>query len=558
MKIAPIALSILLASSALAFGQIYGQKVSRLPPATTPLSGDELVYVIQNGTSRQASVSDVIGSGGNITSLTARPFFWVVGIDGTPQGGFGYTWRSSQFAVLQGSRTGAGGSMICRSNTATYITDDVPCNIVASNNGQVKIWNGYGNIANFKSRGGSQLDIPLTITSGNPSAPADISYNGNAPTLGGDAALTTGTLTQQYALNANPDFWLDNVNAGGVTTVTSGTVADGWRTTDSVSGKVSFQRISLPGLGQAFTSISFAEKMLVVAGAYASDPTDEFNLYQNISGGEASTLQWGSPVAQAINDTFCMLGSNLTVPFTLAIAYQNNGASGSPDRSYVTSATLTTNGGWYCFVNYVPGDTTGSWRSSSYPNFVGVKRLYDIGSGTNFQTATPNAWADGYYTTLAGASSLVGQPAGSYLLITRARMRPGPVYMPYIPLSYAGELSRAQTHFFSTFPPNTKPATNIGTNTGEIQFPAQVAGTGNNIVTVSLPNVAKENYGNYTSTFFNPSAANANCRDETASASGGTVTVLQWSPGRITLRCAGAAGTAVGNILGIHMTLDAM
>ena len=569
MKKALVALALVLTTPALA--QQQPSTVSNMPFASTPLSGGELMYIVQNGGPRKTTLNSLLsllsGLGGlgyarsgantDITSLGGgNPWFWFYGPDGSPQAMIGYGWGATQFPMLQGSEFG--GSVMCRSNTATYYTDNVNCYFGASNLGSVGIFNGNGTIAQFQGGGASQTDIPIVISAGNGTTTADISFNGGAPTLGLSTAVTFNNFISLYALNANPDFWIDTVNAGGVTTATSGAIVDGWRTTDTQSGKLSFQKILLSTLGQgAATNSTYGEKITVTSGSYSSASTDQFIAFQNLSGGEASSLQWGTSAAQQLDSSYCFYGSGLTVPFNIPISFRNNGSAGTPDLSYVVNFSIPANGGFYCATTLVPGKTTGTWRSSANDNYVGLTVGLDLGSGSNFQAASTGAWVAGNSTASAASSSLVGQATGAYIVVFRSYVRRG-ASVPYAPLPYEQELAKAQEHFYSTFAPQTAPAQNVGINSGEIQFPAAVFGANSNVVSVSLPGTMKEHFSTSVSTFFNPAAANANCRDETANADGGTVTVLSWTANRITIKCNGNAGTSVGNILGVHMTLDGM
>ena len=172
-------------------------------------------------------------------------------------------------------------------------------------------------------------------------------------------------------------------------------------------------------------------------------------------------------------------------------------------------------------------------------------------------TSTLNAWQAGNYETTSGAGSLVTATAGATLIFSRMRLRPGNTTIPYVALPETLEYARDQTHAYSTFGLHTKPAQNVGVNTGEVQFAATVAGANAELFVVQIP-TPKEGYGASSSTFFNPAAANANCRDETAGADGGAVTILAWTASQITAKCNGNASTSVGDIMGVHMLLQGM
>jgi hypothetical protein len=60
-----------------------------------------------------------------------------------------------------------------------------------------------------------------------------------------------------------------------------------------------------------------------------------------------------------------------------------------------------------------------------------------------------------------------------------------------------------------------------------------------------------------TITAYNPSAASSSaCYDVTAAASGGSVATQNASPHAFDFTCAGASGSAVGDELAVHFTVD--
>jgi hypothetical protein len=507
--------------------------------------------------------------------MKINPSFLSLGLDGTPQGGVGYSWHANAYCLFQGSFYGgsppptapsaANGAVVCQDGT---VTDDVNANIVAENNGYVQLVNGWGVMAEFISPGGNQLDVPFQFTAANPSVAADITANGAAPTLGGSKAITFANLGQTYSLNANPDFWFDQINAGQLNTTTSnGPIADGWNVTNTQAAKLTYQKVALSSIGEQLSDANFAEQ-INVNSSYTPISTDAFGIVQNMSNGEVGYLNLGTSLAGTFNDTLCILPHNVTVsgqpisatnPFVLAVSYGNYNA-GSPNRTYVTTDNLTASGGWTCFNNVVPGDVTGTWNNLAASPSVGMRRWIDFtgSTATTRATSTLNTWQTGNFLTSTTANSLVSQANGAYFLIARARLAPGAVQLPYSPLAYNVELGRARNHVFSTFAPGTRPAQAVGINKGEIQFPATVAGANANIVSIPIPAGKESTSSLSTSAFYNPASANANVRDETAGADGGACSVTAWTAYQITLSCIGNSATAVGNTLGVGLVLDAM
>ncbi|HEY1710289.1 MAG TPA: hypothetical protein VGG10_18610 [Rhizomicrobium sp.] len=117
------------------------------------------------------------------------------------------------------------------------------------------------------------------------------------------------------------------------------------------------------------------------------------------------------------------------------------------------------------------------------------------------------------------------------------------------------ELMRCQRRYIKSFRPATVPAQNVGTGTGEIIVPAPVAAAANERLprlTFPAPMRAVP-----TITIYNPGAANAHVRDETAAADCSAEATSNVTETGFNLTCTGNASTAVGGALGYHYTADA-
>lgn len=112
---------------------------------------------------------------------------------------------------------------------------------------------------------------------------------------------------------------------------------------------------------------------------------------------------------------------------------------------------------------------------------------------------------------------------------------------------------RCERFYEKSFLPDTAPAQNIGTSTGETVFPAIQAGATTSRTFVRFRTLKR---AAPTVTLYSPAAASAEVRDETAAANC-TSTSAGSQRDLIRIACTGAAGTAVGNALGIHWTADA-
>jgi hypothetical protein len=109
-------------------------------------------------------------------------------------------------------------------------------------------------------------------------------------------------------------------------------------------------------------------------------------------------------------------------------------------------------------------------------------------------------------------------------------------------------------HFWKTFLYGTAPAQSAGANTGEIQVIAGKAGTAAELVVARHPVSMRATPG---ITTYNPSAANAQVRDETAAGDCSATATANLTTETVSLTATGNASTAVGGTLGVHLIADA-
>jgi hypothetical protein len=125
--------------------------------------------------------------------------------------------------------------------------------------------------------------------------------------------------------------------------------------------------------------------------------------------------------------------------------------------------------------------------------------------------------------------------------------------VPYSKPQYEVELRNAQFTYRKSFTYATVPVQNAGALTGESLWSAGVAGAAAEKYYVFFGNTMR---AAPTITFYNPAAANANCRDETAAADGAAGASSNVSEKGFFITCNGNAATAVNNTMGIHWVAD--
>lgn len=116
-------------------------------------------------------------------------------------------------------------------------------------------------------------------------------------------------------------------------------------------------------------------------------------------------------------------------------------------------------------------------------------------------------------------------------------------------------LARCKRHYQKSFLQATVPVSNAGVGTGEQKFQAGIIATG----AEKSPTIAfvPTMRGIPAITLFNPAAAGAEVRDETAGATCSASAAANISDRGFQVTCTGAAGTIIGGDLGVHWVADA-
>jgi hypothetical protein len=117
------------------------------------------------------------------------------------------------------------------------------------------------------------------------------------------------------------------------------------------------------------------------------------------------------------------------------------------------------------------------------------------------------------------------------------------------------DLLRCQRYYFKTFLDGTAPAQSVGADTGEWTWTNGIAGAGANHSPAFRYAVPMRSTP--TLTFYNPSAANALIRDETAGGDSSANTTSSSNANGFRLNYTGNAGGIVGGVSGVHFTADA-
>jgi hypothetical protein len=284
----------------------------------------------------------------------------------------------------------------------------------------------------------------------------------------------------------------------------NGTGIDRFHYTYTTGSAVTFQRVT------SSVPTGYVHSLLINAPAtgITVGTSDIRALRTVLEGSMVSPLAWGTAAAQVATLQFWARAS-LVGNYALSIVNSSN------NYSFVTTYAISTANTWQKFTISVPAATAGTW-STFVANSYGLAIKFDLGSGTTYQTSTLNAWQSGSYLTTSGAVELAANSAAT-LYVTGVHLWAGGVPGTYIPRPYGDELALAQRYYAKTFNEGVAPAQSAGV-LGAVCVRTPVA-TSYPSAYFRVPSAFYRGAGgSVVITTYNPTSANANWRDETASA----------------------------------------
>jgi hypothetical protein len=270
--------------------------------------------------------------------------------------------------------------------------------------------------------------------------------------------------------------------------------------------------------------------------------TDAYYIVTAVEGYDCADLMIGTASAASVTLKF-------KAKFNVTGVYGISVANSATNRSYVGIITVPdTAENEYTLTLAL--DTSGTWL---YTNGVGLYLRICLAAGTDFQT-TAGAWAaNNMLTTSAQANFMSVNTNVGY--IKRIQLIPGSVALAYGPQDVRRELAKCQRYYWKSFTQGTAPAQNAGrANAVEfVQVVGASAGQAHNVA-FALPMRATP-----TVTFYNPSAANAQIRNASASTDW-SATALDATPTgstRVGVTGTTPAGSAAGQTSSVHITANA-
>ncbi len=392
-------------------------------------------------------------------------------------------------------------------------------NITIQNQNALKLSAGTpGNFIGFKAAGPLSLTTSTTFTL----PTGDGQFGDVFAVTNGSAVLSTATIPGRNRLtNGGFPIWQKG-NSFSLTVAGNSAIADGWAAKVSGAPNVTVSKANYTGFSST-VSPRFLMKVQRTAG---NTDTNPIIVCQTIP----------------IQDCGELAGNYITITI-LMLAGANFSANASNANVSLFSGTQVSN------VGFLGGGFTGTVTelNSTFAISTSLTR-YSFTTSAPIQAGTTQLALQISYTPVGTAG------ADDSFYIGDAQLEKGISGTPFERLPYALEIKRVERFYCTSFENLTAPAQNIGIDTGEIVFISTVAAGGVRSGTIHFP--SRMLGSNPTITLYNPSAANAQIRNETRSEDLSLSAVLFSSDTGFVATGVASASTVAGDILGVHYTAD--
>ena len=225
---------------------------------------------------------------------------------------------------------------------------------------------------------------------------------------------------------------IDQRNAGAAVTLTSSApyTVDRWLGLEDTDGGMTAQQDSSAPAG-----FNNSLKFTTTSADSSLSAAQSCRMLQHIEGYNVADLNWGTANAKTVTLSF-WVRSSLTGTF--AGGLRNYIA----DRGYPFNYTISAANTWEYKTVTVTGDTTGTWNTT---NSGGISVIFDLGSGSNYQS-TVNTWGSGNYFSTSGAQSVIGTNGATWY-ITGIQLEVGSYATPFEWRPYGMELALCQRYY---------------------------------------------------------------------------------------------------------------
>jgi hypothetical protein len=236
----------------------------------------------------------------------------------------------------------------------------------------------------------------------------------------------------------NGSMEIDQRNAGASVTLNNsgGYTVDRWACSaegGSGTGTATVQRVADAPVGFS-SSLKYT-----VTNAKTPASTNAFYIYQSIEGQNIIDFAFGTASAKTVTLSFWVKCS-LTGTFSGFIRTQIPAIT---YRSYIFNYTINSANTWEYKTVTAPGDTE---AVPNLNNGLGIGILFDMGTGSTYQTSTLNTWQTGNFYRSTSSTSLISTNGATFQL-TGVQLELGSVATPFERRSIGQELALCQRYF---------------------------------------------------------------------------------------------------------------
>jgi hypothetical protein len=329
----------------------------------------------------------------------------------------------------------------------------------------------------------------------------------------------------------NGDMRIDQRNAGAAVTANGAFPVDRFIASHSTDGAFSLQQDS-----SAPTGFVNSIKWTTTTADGTLGATQFSMVRQKIEGTNVSDLAFGSASAKTVTLSF-WVRSSLTGNFGGSIT------NSAQNRCYPFSYTISVADTWEQKSITIPGDTTGTWLTTTG---IGIDVFWGLGVGSTY-SGTAGAWTStANLYSFTGAVSVIGTLNATWY-VTGVQLEVGSSATSFDYRPYGTELSLCQRYFAKTFPQGTAIGQNQGSD-GAVSISSLNPST-RVIMVWEFPVTMR---ASPTVTYYNPSAANAQARDLSASADCSSTGNFSVSDSRVIISTVGSASSTQGNGISVQ------